>query len=498
MSTEDGGGWLGVPFRSDPAMIVTTFAAIYLVYVGLGLIAGLPLQGIFATLVQLTLLIALYAMVTLALNLHWGYTGLFNIGIVGFMAVGAYTMLVISKPPPTASAAAIIGGFGLPFWVGLVGAVVVTALVGLVVALPALRLRADYLAITTIAFAEIIRFIFLSGSFEQFSVFGTTIGTGGGRGLLVNFEDPITRYVLDSGWFGGLVDAIEAATIGGNLKPAFDTLVVAIVLMSVVGLYYWLLRRTGESPFGRVLKAINQDEDVAKALGKDTNRFKIRSFMLGCALMGLAGAFYGIYFLGSVNPTAFRPQFTFFIWVALIIGGAGSNTGSVLGAAIFVGVLLQGPLYLKNVIESFVELGSAPPTIIDAVASLGALDVTPLLAYLLDNMSLFRIVALGAVLVWLMKRRPQGLLGHRKESAAAVPLIDRRDTGAGPGIPETDGDEPTETAGSASTGDSEQADSSERVGGSERVERSDRAASNERADGEQSGDGDAPSGGGRG
>ena len=418
----EGGGLL----QRDLSKIVVTFASIYLAYIVLGLISGLPLQGIFATIVQLTLLIALYAMLTLALNLHWGYTGLFNIGIVGFMAVGAYTMLILSKPAASESAAAIIGGFGLPFWVGLLGAIVAAAIIGLIVSLPALRLRADYLAITTIAFAEIIRFIFQSGSFSEFELFGTTVGTGGGRGLLVNFEDPITRYILDSGWFAGFVDAVEDATIGGNLKPVFDTLGVALVLLAVVGLYYWLFRRTGESPFGRVLKAINHDEDVAKALGKDTNRFKIKSFMLGCALMGLAGAFYGIFFLGSVNPTAFRPQFTFFVWVALIIGGAGSNTGSVLGAAIFVGVLLQGPLYLKNVIESFVDVGSAPPTIIDAVAGLGGADVTPILAYLLENMSLFRIITLGVVLVWLMKRRPQGMLGHRKETAAAIPLTGRR------------------------------------------------------------------------
>ena len=417
MSGETGSGW-----GNDVVKILVTFAVMYAVYFVLGLIAGLPLQGIFATVVQLTLLIALYAMLTLALNLHWGYAGLFNIGIVGFMAVGAYTMLIISKPPASASAAAVIGGFGLPITVGIIGAVVATALVGFVVALPALRLRADYLAITTIAFAEIIRFTFQSGTFSEFTLFGTTVGTGGGRGLLVNLDDPITTYVLDSGAFAAAVDWIEAATIGGNLQPVMDTAVVATVLMAVVAGYYWLFRRTGESPFGRVLKAINEDEDVARALGKDTSRFKVKSFMLGCALMGLAGAFYAMYFLGSVNPTAFKPQFTFFVWVALIIGGAGSNTGSVLGAAIFVGVLLRGPLFVKNVIETFVDIGSAPPTIIDAVAALGSLDVTPVIAYTFENISLFRIITLGVVLVWLMKRRPSGLLGHRKETAAAIPL----------------------------------------------------------------------------
>jgi len=127
------------------------------------------------------------------------------------------------------------------------------------------------------------------------------------------------------------------------------------------------------------------------------------------------------------------PQFTFFVWVALIIGGAGSNTGSVVGAAIFVGVLLRGPLYVKNVVQNFLEVGDAPATIIDAVAALGALDPTPLLAYTLANISLFRIITLGIVLVWLMKRRPDGLLGHRKETAAAIPLAGRPGGTAGGG-----------------------------------------------------------------
>jgi branched-chain amino acid transport system permease protein len=419
-------GVIGRVLGGDTRLVVVTFAAIYVVYIVLGLLSGNPPAGIFGNLVQLTLLIALYAMLTLALNLHWGYTGLFNIGIVGFMAVGAYTLLILSKPAASESAAAVIGGFGLPFWVGIIGAVVTSAIFGFIVALPALRLRADYLAITTIAFAEIIRFIFLSRSFQEFDLFGRTVGTGGGRGLLVNFDDPITSFVLDAGWYESLVDAIEAATVGGSLGAQFNTGVVAAALMVVVVGYYWLFKRTGESPFGRVLKAIDQDEDVAKALGKDTNRFKVKSFMLGCALMGLAGAFYGVYFLGSVNPTAFRPQLTFFVWVALIIGGAGSNTGSVLGAALFVGVLLQGPRQIKGVIENFVEFQEVPATIIDAVMALGSLDVAPLLAYLLENINLVRIVVLGAVLIWLMKRRPQGMLGHRKETAAAIQLTGGR------------------------------------------------------------------------
>ena len=405
----------------DLSLVLATFGAIYGGYILVGIGASFSARQVLATLVQLTLLIAIYAMLTLSLNLHWGYTGLFNIGIVGFMAVGAYTMLIVSKPAASVSQAALLGGFGLPFVVGALAGTVAAALLGLVVALPALRLKADYLAITTIAMAEIIRFGFLSSSFQEFSLFGRTVGTGGGRGLLVNFDDPITKYILDTDGFTAFSAGVtDAMGVDGSLKPVLDTLVVSVVLIGVVIGFYWIFSRTGSSPFGRVLKAIREDETVARALGKNTDLFKIKSFMLGCGLMGLAGVFYAVYFLGSVNPTAFMPRFTFFIWIALIVGGAGSNTGSVLGAALFVGVLYQGPLYLKNALVEVVEFGDAPSTIAGAVGALGRLDLGPLFAYTLDNISNFRIIALGVVLIWLMKRRQEGLLGHRKEHASSI------------------------------------------------------------------------------
>ncbi len=412
-------------FRNhDLSLVLATFGAIYGGYVVVGILASFSARQVLATLVQLTLLIAIYAMLTLSLNLHWGYTGLFNIGIVGFMAVGAYTMLIVSKPAADVSQAALLGGFGLPFIVGALAGTVAAALLGLVVALPALRLKADYLAITTIAMAEIIRFGFLSTSFQEFSLFGRTVGTGGGRGLLVNFDDPITRYVLETESFAAISESVtETLGMEGSLQPVLETLVVSVVLVGVVLGFYWIFTRTGSSPFGRVLKAIREDETVARALGKNTDMFKIKSFMLGCGLMGLAGVFYAVYFLGSVNPTAFMPRFTFFIWIALIIGGAGSNTGSVLGAGLFVGVLYQGPLYLKNALVSVTEFSDAPSTIAGAVGALGRLDLGPLIAYTLDNISNFRIIALGVVLIWLMKRRQDGLLGHRKEHASSIPFV---------------------------------------------------------------------------
>ena len=409
---------------SDVTLIVGGLAALYLAYVLVGIVAGLSPRGIFATITQLTLLITIYAMLTLALNLHWGYTGLFNIGIVGFMAVGGYTFLMVTMPvaEPAARSA---GGLGLPFVVGLVGAVVAAALLGFVVGLPSLRLRADYLAITTIAMSEIVRYFYQSNAFQEVELGGILLGTGGGSGLVGGYTTPFDTYVYDAGWFEGVVEFVDTTfQISGTLGPNIETLFDALVLVVVVVGFYWLLKRTGESPFGRVLKAIREDEDVAGALGKDTGRFKMKSFMLGCALMGLAGALYVFFQLGNtVNPTVFRPRLTFFVWVALILGGAGSNTGSVLGAALFVGVLFRGPLYLKNAIENLVEFPDAPDTVAGGLSGFLSLDPVPFIAFLFDNMGSLRIILLGVVLIVLMKRRPQGLLGHRTETAAAVPLV---------------------------------------------------------------------------
>jgi len=431
--------------ESDVSLIVGGFLALYLGYVLVGIVAGLSPRGIFATVTQLTLLIAIYAMLTLSLNLHWGYTGLFNIGIVGFMAVGGYTFLMLTMQvaePGVRSA----GGLGLPFVVGLAGAVVAAAVLGFVVGLPSLRLRADYLAITTIAMAEIVRYFYQSNAFQQVELFGMSLGTGGGSGLVGDSTTPFDRYVYDAGWSEGLVDFLdETFRISGTLGPPIETLFDAIVLLVVVAGFYWLLKRTGGSPFGRVLKAIREDEDVANALGKDTGRFKMKSFMLGCALMGLAGALYVYFQLGNtVNPTVFRPRLTFFVWVALILGGAGSNTGSVLGAALFVGILFRGPLYVKNAVENIVAFPDSPATVAGALGGLLSLDPVPFLAFLFDNMGSLRIILLGVVLIVLMKRRPQGLLGHRKETAAAVPLVPTETTATGGLTPGSEGPEATD------------------------------------------------------
>ncbi|MFB6123355.1 MAG: branched-chain amino acid ABC transporter permease [Haloferacaceae archaeon] len=427
-------------WAEDAVKIVAALLVIYAIYVLSGAALGYSLRGQLNSVAVLTFYIAVFAMLALALNLHWGYTGLFNIGIVGFMAVGIYVMALVSKPVYEPGSAAQVGGLGMPLWVGILAGMTAAALLGFVVALPALRLRADYLAIVTIAMSEIVRFTFLSGEFQQFTLqvpyvsasgVGTVsrrVGFGGGGGLILDFADPLDALIRAVGLRGayrGLVGVFETF-VPNNPDPIVNGLVYGVLLLAFVAGYFWLLKRTGESPFGRVLKAIREDEDVAKALGKNTNRFKIKSFMLGCALMGLAGILW-LMTQGAVTPNFFRPRITFFVWIALIIGGAGSNTGSVLGGAVFAAALYQGPRYFKNVVNTFVDVGNAPGSFGPAVSPLiSNLDPVPFLLYTVDSVRQLQLVIMGLVLVWLMHNRPQGMLGHRKETAASVPLTGPR------------------------------------------------------------------------
>ena len=432
---------------SDVVLVAVVLGAVYLVYLGIAVLLGVDPIG---TVTQLTRFIGLFAIVALALNLHWGYTGLFNIGIAGFMMVGIYVAAVVSKEPlSTADAGATlgaVGGLGLPLWVGIPVGALAAALLGLIVALPALRLRADYLAIVTIGVSEIVRTVLKNRKLESFSVGGNRIGFGGGDGLALDWGSE-AQLLMEALFLGDVYDGLVAALDGVASSPqtAADRIVYSLILLVFLVGYHLLLQRMGRSPFGRVLKAIREDEEAASSLGKDTARFKIIVFMIGCGLMGVAGVlwFMNSGGLGTANARQFRPRVTFFVWIALIIGGAGSNTGSVLGGALFAAVLFQGPRYLQDIISQFVDLSErAPGSFGAAMAPLsGSLDPAPLLLYTVSQIANLQLLIMGVVLVWLMHNRPDGLLGGRKEYAAAVPIgrqSRRSDRGDGPSLA-TDG-----------------------------------------------------------
>ena len=416
--------------RINDAVLLLGFAlGIYVLFTLVSFVLGLNLNGTVNTLRRITFLSAVYAMLVLALNLQWGYAGLFNLGVAGFMAVGVYTMGMLSTAPSSTPP-----GLGLPLPIGVLGGILAAALVGVVASLPALRLRGDYLAIVTLAFSEIIRRTYRSPVFQEFTVGGLSLGTGGSRGMSLPsnpirslfYENP-TEITSPPSAFGNAV--FSAAEGFGIQSTVVEGWAWAIVLLLVVAGIYVLLRRVGNSPFGRVLKAIREDELVASALGKDTRWFKIKVFALGCALMGLAAILWRIG--GIASTSSFMPIQTFYVFVALIIGGAGSNTGSVIGGAVFASLLFEGPNFVRRVVTELVPVGNAPNTFFDAVGALAGLDPTPLLAYTLSdvNVSALRLVLLGVVLIYLIQNRPDGLLGHRKEVAASVDLSER--TGGG-------------------------------------------------------------------
>ncbi|MFC7250376.1 branched-chain amino acid ABC transporter permease [Halomicroarcula sp. GCM10025324] len=371
---------------------------------------------------SVTVLIGAYAILTLALNLQWGYTGLFNIGVAGFMAVGAYTMAILTAPANPGAGG--VPGFDLPLVVGIVGGMVVAAIVGALAALPALRLKADYLAIVTVALSEIIRLFVNWDGVAEVTLFGATFGTGGATGI--SFKSP--GDVL-SGLVTGLGSPlVSAAAAFGVSSPNVVNIAYGLALLAVMVGSYWVLTRLSNSPFGRVLKAIREDETVTQSLGKDTRLFKIKAFMIGCALMGLAGILFrgGA---GYISPQQFRPGITFYVFAALILGGSGSNTGSILGAATFSALLF----YLPARLGENIPLGGdgAPGNIVDAAAALGSLDPAPFVAYTVANISTLRFVLIGVVLIYIIQNQPKGLLGHRNEPAASVDITDRRPASGG-------------------------------------------------------------------
>ena len=236
----------------------------------------------------------IYAVTTLGLNLHWGVSGLFNAGIAGFFAVGAYTSAILTAADSPTS----LGGFGLPVPLGWTAAMLLSGLVGWGIGRICLRLRSDYLAMATIGIAEILRLVAKNELWL----------TNGSRGI-----PGVPRP------FGSLPQPWSE----------LGFLAVVLVLLAVV---YVLLQQAVNSPWGRVMRAIRDDEQAAEAIGKDVASFRLQAFVLGAMLMGLGGALSAHYFK-YIGPEATQPLLaTFLVWVMLVVGGSGRNAGAVLGA----------------------------------------------------------------------------------------------------------------------------------------------------------------------
>ena len=292
-----------------------------------------------AYLTAIATLVGVRALLTLGLNVQWGLAGLVNLGAVSFFGVGAYGAALLA-----------IGGTPLLLaWPVAVGAAAAAA-AGL--AMVALRLREDYLAIVTLGFGEVLRLFLLNESW-------LTRGANGVTGI----PRPLhTRF-----------------------SSHYDVFYLALVL-ATVAVAYLALERVRRSPFGRVLRAIREDETVAAVAGKPVFRFKVQAFAFGAAVAGLAGILFAHY-LAYIEPNMFLPQESLFVWLALILGGSGNNRGALLGSVVLLG-LLEGSRFAKDVIPFLtgVRLAAAQQILV------------------------------GVVLVVLMIRRPEGLLPEQPGS----------------------------------------------------------------------------------
>jgi branched-chain amino acid transport system permease protein len=289
-----------------------------------------------------------YVLILVGVNLQFGHAGLVNFGPVAFFAVGGYTAAMATARGPFAGI-----GLGLPWPVGLVAGVVAAAALGVVLGVSTLRLRDDFLAIVTLAVAEIVHS--LVGTFQ--SITGGSLGLG-------NVPRPIVAFT------------------GEGPRNLFGT---ALLFGALALLAYGVVHRLTESPYGRVLHAIRADEQVTATLGKNVFRYKLVVFVYGAALAGFAGAMFAFY-LGAVSPGFFTINVTVLVWIGMLIGGAASDRGVVGGLAI----IMSFQLLTRFLNEQL------PGVTADQFASV-------------------RLVLVGLLLMLIIRYRPEGIWGDPQE-----------------------------------------------------------------------------------
>ncbi|HYF57159.1 MAG TPA: branched-chain amino acid ABC transporter permease [Salinarimonas sp.] len=286
-------------------------------------------------LAAIAIITLIYTLLSLGLTLQYGLTGLINFGHVGFFAIGAY-------------ASALLAMRGVPLPLSFAAAAALATLAAWPIGLVSLRLRDDYFAIVTLGFSETVRIVITS---ERWL-------TNGVQGL------------------PGVPRLYEG--IGVGLNAALAVLATLLVATAIAA---FMMRRISNSPFGRIIEAIRDNEEAVKALGKDPARFKIQVLMVGAGLAGIAGAFYAHY-ITYIVPDQFIPLVTFYVWMAIIMGGVGRVSGAVVGTAILM-LFLEGSRFLRDIVPGVSEV----------------------------EMASVRIGAVGLALILFTIYRPQGLMG---------------------------------------------------------------------------------------
>ncbi|QFG68758.1 branched-chain amino acid ABC transporter permease [Ornithinimicrobium pratense] len=299
-----------------------------------------------------------FMLAAIGLSIHFGYAGLLNFGMAGFMAIGAYSYAIS------------ILSFGLPWYVAMMVSIAGAVVFAILLGIPTLRLRGDYLAIVTIAAAEIVRLLFQSQIFDEWTNSADGLG-----GYHAGFR---AANPLPSGSYG--IGPWTYTETGWWVRIFGLLLVVVAVLVT------WMLMR---SPWGRVLKGIREDEDAVRSLGKNVFLYKMQALIIG----GVFGALGGVVIAlpAAVIPQYYLPSLTFFVWTALLLGGAATIFGPVLGAALYWALMA----FLAGVLPQ--------------MAAAGWLPLTP------TNAGNLRFIVVGVALMLLVAFRPQGILGKKKE-----------------------------------------------------------------------------------
>lgn len=301
-----------------------------------------------------------FALAAIGLSVHFGFAGLLNMGVAGFMAIGAYAFAIS------------ILTFGLPWPVAALIAFAAAAVFALVLGIPTLRLRGDYLAIVTIAAAEVVRLLFLTTVWRQYT--GSSDGLFGFQRGFRGMNNPLPPgrhgfgpwiYTADEWW----------------------VIIIGLIAIAIAVLLVWTLMR---SPWGRVIRGIREDEDAVRALGKNTFAFKMQALLVGGVIIAAGGV---VTAMGTnVTPNVYMTSQTFFVWTALLLGGAATIFGPVLGAVLFWAVRA----FLSNLL-----------------AGMGNAGLLPFLTR--EGQQALVFVLIGVALMLLVVFRPQGILGSKKE-----------------------------------------------------------------------------------
>lgn len=305
---------------------------------------------------------AAFALAAIGLNIHFGLTGLLNMGHAGFMLLGMYGYAISTQ-------------HGAPVWLAVIVAMAAAAVFGLILGWPTLKLRGDYLAIATISAAELIRYLGRSNSLQ-----GLTGGSTGIRGndFKFTFEalSPLPNETVTFLFWSR----------HGSMSSSWWLMIVTWIAVALFALLYWQLAR---SPWGRVLKGIREDEDAVRSLGKNVYSYKMQALVLGGVIGALGGVLWSLG--NSVQPDSMGRPTTFWVWTLLLLGGAATVFGPVLGSMIFWMALLT----VRSI------AGALIPTEV-----LAPIEIAP-----------FSLMLVGVTLMLLVIFRPQGILGNKKELA---------------------------------------------------------------------------------